>query len=31
MNTGTPTVYDLDTDEKLDIFDDNWLDKLVES
>ena len=31
MTTGTPTVFDLDTNEKLDIFDANWLEDLVES
>ncbi|AFM15514.1 hypothetical protein Mycch_0696 [Mycolicibacterium chubuense NBB4] len=29
--TGTPTVYDLKAGEKLDIADDGWLDKLVDS
>ncbi|MBX7435389.1 thioredoxin domain-containing protein [Mycobacterium sp. Y57] len=29
--TGTPTVYDLEGDDKIDIYDDNWLDKLVAS
>jgi len=29
--TGTPTVYDLDAGEKLDIYDDNWLEDLVQS
>ena len=29
VNTGTPTVYDLKTGEKLDIYDDNWLSKLM--
>ena len=28
---GTPTVYDLDKGEKLDIFDNNWLSKLIQS
>lgn len=31
MQTGTPTVYDLGSGEKLDIYDDDWLDKLVQS
>lgn len=31
ITTGTPTVYDLDTGEKLDIFDETWLEDLVES
>ena len=31
INTGTPTVYDLKTGEKLDIYDDNWLSKLMSS
>ncbi|GJF12337.1 protein disulfide-isomerase [Mycolicibacterium cyprinidarum] len=29
--TGTPTVYDLEAGEKLDVYDDNWLDDLVQS
>ncbi|HET6736457.1 DsbA family protein [Mycobacterium sp.] len=28
---GTPTVYDPAADEKLDIYDDDWLNKLVQS
>ena len=28
---GTPTVYDLDKGEKLDIYDNDWLAKLVQS
>lgn len=31
VNTGTPTVYDLVNDEKVDIYDDDWLDELVAS
>jgi protein-disulfide isomerase len=31
LNTGTPTVYDLNTDEKLDIYDDEWLSKVMAS
>ncbi|GLP82002.1 DsbA family protein [Mycobacterium antarcticum] len=31
LNTGTPTVYDLDAGEKLDIYDDDWLSKVMES
>lgn len=31
LQAGTPTVYDLEVGEKLDIFDDNWLDELVQS
>jgi hypothetical protein len=31
LNTGTPTVYDPANDEKLDIFDDQWLSKLMQS
>lgn len=31
VETGTPTVYDLNAEEKLDIFDDDWLSELVES
>lgn len=31
LSTGTPTVFDPATDEKLDIYDDNWLRKLIES
>ena len=27
--TGTPTVYDLVNDEKVDIYDDDWLDTLM--
>jgi protein-disulfide isomerase len=30
-NTGTPTVYDLDKGEKIDIYDNDWLNKLMES
>ncbi|KUH64461.1 protein-disulfide isomerase [Mycolicibacterium novocastrense] len=29
--TGTPTVYDLVTGEKVDIYDNDWLDKLIQS
>jgi protein-disulfide isomerase len=28
---GTPTVYDLDKGEELDIFDNDWLNKLIQS
>ncbi len=28
---GTPTVYDLVSSEKIDIFDNAWLDKLIQS
>ena len=28
---GTPTVYDLVGDEKIDIYDNDWLDRLIES
>jgi hypothetical protein len=31
LNTGTPTVYDPANDEKLDIFDNQWLSKLMQS
>ncbi len=31
MRSGTPTVYDLKAGEKLDVHDDDWLDKLVAS
>ena len=31
ITTGTPTVYDLDTQEKVDIHDDDWLDNLMGS
>jgi protein-disulfide isomerase len=31
LNTGTPTVYDPTTDEKIDIFDNDWLNKLIQS
>ncbi len=24
-NTGTPTIYDLKKDEKIDIYDNDWL------
>lgn len=30
VNTGTPTVFDLNTGEKLDVYDD-WLSKVMES
>jgi len=31
LRTGTPTVYDLESDKKLDIYDDDWLAKLMQS
>jgi protein-disulfide isomerase len=31
LETGTPTVYDPVTDEKLDIYDNDWLEKLIQS
>jgi len=31
MSTGTPTVYDPATDQKLDIYDNEWLSKLMRS
>jgi hypothetical protein len=31
LETGTPTVYDPVTDEKLDIYDNDWLKKLIQS
>lgn len=31
VNTGTPTVYDLVNDEKIDIYDADWLDTLMSS
>lgn len=31
VDTGTPTVFDLDAGEKLDIFDDEWLSSLLRS
>ena len=31
LETGTPTVYDLDSGEKLDIYDNDWLNKLIQS
>lgn len=31
MDTGTPTVYDLVNNEKLDIYDNDWLNKLIQS
>ena len=30
-DTGTPTVYDLVNDEKVDIYEEDWLDKLMAS
>lgn len=29
--SGTPTVFDLMGDEKIDIYDNDWLDKLIQS
>lgn len=29
INTGTPTVFDLNKNEKVDIYDNNWLSKLM--
>jgi protein-disulfide isomerase len=31
LSTGTPTVYDPKADKKLDIFDNDWLTKLMQS
>jgi len=31
LETGTPTVYDLDRGQKLDIFDNDWLNKLMQT
>jgi hypothetical protein len=31
LDLGTPTVYDLANGEKLDIYDDDWLSKLIQS
>jgi len=31
INAGTPTVYDLKRDKTLDIYDNNWLSKLMSS
>jgi Thioredoxin len=31
LDAGTPTVYDLVTDEKIDIYDNDWLNKLIQS
>ena len=31
LDPGTPTVYDPSTDEILDIYDNNWLSKLMAS
>ena len=31
LETGTPTVYDVANDEKLDIYDNDWLNKLIQS
>lgn len=29
-NAGTPTVYDIDRDKKIDIYDNDWLSKLMQ-
>lgn len=31
LDTGTPTVYDPAKDEKIDIYDNDWLNKLIQS
>jgi protein-disulfide isomerase len=31
VDTGTPTVYDLKKDQKLDVYDNEWLSKLMAS
>lgn len=31
VDTGTPTVYDPQNDEKIDIFDNDWLTKLMQT
>lgn len=31
VNVGTPTVYDLQRDNKLDIYDNDWLTRLMQS
>jgi len=31
LNAGTPTVFDLHAGEKLDVYDDDWLSRLMES
>ena len=31
ISSGTPTVYDLGNKEKVDIYDDDWLDDLMSS
>ena len=31
VTAGTPTVYDLEAEEKIDVSDDDWLDKIVQS
>ncbi len=31
LSTGTPTVFDPETDEKLDIYDNDWLTKLMQT
>ena len=31
ITSGTPTVYDLGNEEKVDIYDSDWLDKLMSS
>lgn len=31
VDTGTPTVYDPANDEKIDVYDNDWLNKLIQS
>jgi protein-disulfide isomerase len=31
VDTGTPTVYDAANDEKIDVYDNDWLNKLIRS
>ncbi|WP_099246101.1 thioredoxin domain-containing protein [Mycobacterium sp. shizuoka-1] len=31
INTGTPTIFDLNTNKTLDVYDNNWLSKLMSS
>lgn len=31
ISQGTPTIYDFDNDEKLDVYDNDWLSKLMAS
>ena len=31
LDSGTPTVYDLTKDQKLDVYDNDWLSKAMSS